>query len=234
MHKVRAGTYSFPLKCLIKKNPSPIFPRIHGTVTSQYYHTMPTKIVMQKRRPTIPLGSDKEREHGCTGVARFVNIKLHSKGSDNEIKRRQSREMTLKMKRSCCSALVAILTACVDRIAFAWSLCTPRHPPDKIRAHKSSQIREKRKRKSNDRKRRGGAPSGGRRLHRWRAAASPPRPPPPTPSLPNEARTFETQPWFSSYPLRHLSFINFIYLFIATKFSPLPFLRSPGFTMSII
>lgn len=30
--------------------------------------------------------------------------------------------MTLKMKRSCSSALVAILTACLDSIALAWSL----------------------------------------------------------------------------------------------------------------
>jgi hypothetical protein len=231
MHKVRAGTYSFPLKCLIKK----IHRQYFLVLMEQLHHSSitqcPLKLSCKNAGQQFPWVPTRK---GSTGVARFVNIKLHSKGSDNEIKRRQSREMTLKMKRSCCSALVAILTACVDRIAFAWSLCTPRHPPDKIRAHKSSQIREKRKRKSNDRKRRGGAPSGGRRLHRWRAAASPPRPPPPTPSLPNEARTFETQPWFSSYPLRHLSFINFIYLFIATKFSPLPFLRSPGFTMSII
>jgi hypothetical protein len=38
-------------------------------------------------------------------------------------------ERTLKMKRSCSSALVAILTACLDRISLAWSLCDWNEPP---------------------------------------------------------------------------------------------------------
>lgn len=35
------------------------------------------------------------------------------------------------MKRSCSSALVAILTACFDSISLAWSLCNSNKPPEK-------------------------------------------------------------------------------------------------------
>ena len=149
--------------------------------------------------------------------------------------------MTLKMKRSCSSALVAILTACLDSIALAWSLCNTKPPKNRSSTHppKKKENRNRNRNQSNASpaagRRRGDPPSVGRRPPRWRPAATPPppRPPPPTPSLPNKARTFETRPRPledvklpspSSYPLHHLSFYEFpLFLFLSYSLLSLGF-----------
>jgi hypothetical protein len=80
-----------------------------------------------------PSNSD-ERKHGRRKICSDDNtIRARKEKGSKEIvsggRGGGKGEMTLKMKRSCSSALVAILTACLESISLAWSLCAPRNPP---------------------------------------------------------------------------------------------------------